>query len=230
MPQSKLEQILLHSNLINPADLAAAAATAAKEDKRLAWMLLEDGAIDERSFAELLSKGTDSELVDPLPPDIPPWVYRKLPSPIARQYKSVPLELVDSRLKVALLDPTDTDSIDVLAAATGLTIVPVVAVRSALERLLEHIYPFDVDVDATKLSPRTLATEPGMDTAPAIAEAKEPGVNTIAAKRPDLPRASGTTDLSQQLDQLEQRLNVIATLLGEARVTLAQLRRAASGK
>lgn len=224
MPQSKLEQILLHSKLINPADLAAAAATADQQDRRLAWMLLDDGAVNERAFAELLSKGTGSEMIDPLPGDVPPWVYRKIPAPIARQYKTVPLDLTDSRLKVALLDPTDTATIEVLAAATGLTIVPVVAVKSALEKLLDHVYPFDVDVDATKLSPRNLETEPGLDTSPAI----EKGSDTISVKRP-VPVASGV-ELSQQLDELEHRLNVIATLLGEVRVTLAQLRRAVSGK
>jgi type IV pilus assembly protein PilB len=229
MPQTKLEKLLLHSKLINPAELADMAASAAQQDRRLAWMLLDEGAIDERAFAELLAKETKTELLDPLPPDVPPWVYRRLPAPIARQYKTVPVDLTDSQLKVAMIDPTDSDTIDVLTAATsGFTILPVVAVKSALERLLEHVYPFDVDVDATRLSSRDFGTEPGMDTA---------RVSVVRAQTPDVKEegsvpdpGTGHPDAAQQIHLLETRLNTISAMLHEAQEALAQLRRSLGAK
>lgn len=229
----KLEQILLRSNLIDPAELAKAAVDAVREQARLAWVLIETGAIEEHELAQVVAQSTKTALVDPLPSGIPTWVYRRIPGPIARQYKVIPIEVNDQELRVAMVDPTDSDALDVIAAVTSLTVASVVGLKSSIERMLNEIYPVDVDVDATLLSPQNVADDSGDisgDISDALEHAvvAEPGLDTmIVSPSRSKSRRSPPTDkisLIQRLERLENEVSEISKLLGQVQQALAELR------
>lgn len=225
MPQRKLEQLLLNSRVVDPAELANRVADADQSQSRLGWSLIESGTIDERVLARVVSEGTQTPLIERLPDEVSPWIYRRIPSPIARQYQIVPLELKDQTLTVAMIDPTDTDALEVLAAASGFTISPVVALKSSLHRLIEHVYPFDIDVDATRLSPQNMHDDSGeqsVQTNPVV----DPGATAAITAPLNLSASPSTLEsIEKRLEVVEKQLDQISTLAAQARLALDQIRK-----
>ena len=215
MPHRKLEQLLLSARVLDPADLANGVARADQAGTRVAWSLIDAGVIDERVFARIVSEGTETALVERLPEDVDRQVYRKIPTSVARQYRVVPIHLDDQKLTVAMIDPTDADAIEVLEAASGLEILPVVALKTSLERLLEHVYPFDIDVDATHVRQ-------------APAEAEEQSVETNPALEPKAPSPASSLNpdaIEKRLELIEKQLDEISTIAAQARLALNQIRK-----
>ncbi len=226
MPQRKLEQLLLNTRVVDPADLANRVADADQSQSRLGWSLIESGAIDERVLARVVSEGTQTPLIERLPDEVSPWIYRRIPSPIARQYQVVPLELNDQTLTVAMLDPTDTDALEVLAAASGFTISPVVALKSSLHRLIEHVYPFDIDVDATRLSPQNMHDDSGEQSVQTNPIKVDPGATAAIPEPVNLSASPATLEsIEKRLEVAEKQLDQISTLAAQARIALDQIRK-----
>lgn len=60
-----------------------------------------------------------------VPKVLPPRLTRLLPRALARELRSVPVGRSSRGLTVAMADPTNTDNVQRLQAATGMTIFPV---------------------------------------------------------------------------------------------------------
>lgn len=207
MQAKRLDQMLLQEDVLQRGELEAALAASHQQQKRFAQTLLEMNLIEERELAQFLTRQTGFPLVDPLPADLPTWVYRRIPGPIARTYQAVPLEVVDRRITVAMLDPTDQNALDILSTASQMSVIPAVAVRGPLEKLLNKVYPVDLDVDATIVSERNLP-EAGDSTGP-MSDDVEPPLNTMTIDRKTLnPRPEGISpnpvadELRSQLDEI----------------------------
>ena len=196
MPRD-LQGILLEAGVVSRDELDAAVTRAERDQEKLPLVLFDMNLIEERPLAELIARQTGLELLEPLPVDVPTWVYRRLPGPIAQSYKAVPVRQEDRTLTVAMLDPTDRGALEVLAAATDLKIVPVVAVRSSLQKLLDSLYPL-VDIEATVISERN--REPGLDTM-AIASARS---TDIEARLDEI--TAGLRDLQAKIAALREQL------------------------
>lgn len=207
MQAKRLDQMLLHEGVLQRGELEAALAASHQQQKRFAQTLLEMNLIEEHDLARFLSRETGFPLVDPLPNDLPTWVYRRIPGPIARTYQAAPLDVVDRRITVALLDPTDQSAIDVLTTATQMTITPAVAVRSSLEKLLNRVYPVDLDVDATIVSERNFPEDSSESTDESVADETEPDLDTmsIEAKTIDLK----PQDFRKQLDEIWRAIRAL---------------------
>lgn len=140
MAGRSLEELLVQTRALSSTQIAVAKRDAETRSRRLAPTLIDLGMMDEARLAQLISETTHLPIVHPLPEERVAELARRVPRAIAREYDVVPIGLDPSHLTVAAVDPLDGNALDVLRIATGLTIRPVVARYSEVQRLLARHY------------------------------------------------------------------------------------------
>lgn len=152
MTDETLARALVDEGVVAPAAIARALADSGREGTTLVRTLLEKRYLADEQLAHAVSRLTGTPLIEPLPLDVAPWIRRRLPVSIAREYLVYPVELESGELTVAMVDPTDRNVIEILEIATRARIRPLVAIRSSLEQVIELFYSIDFDADATVMS------------------------------------------------------------------------------
>jgi hypothetical protein len=104
----------------------------------------------------------------------------RIPPTLAREVLAAPISIDGNRLTVAMLDPTDRQSVEALASASNHEIVPAVAIRSALENLVNELYPEPQGADTTLFSRPGLSLDLGVEESPV-----EPAAHVSRLKRPN---------------------------------------------
>ncbi len=153
--EETLEALLLKSQLVTESQLGAARVDAARTRKRLPETLIDLGFIDERQIAECLAQVSRTPLIDPLPEESAAAIQHKISSAIGRELEVIPIRLDQDTLFVAMVNPLDRNTLEVLAATTGLKIQPMTAVRSAIERLVKGFYSDDYGAPDITVLPAT---------------------------------------------------------------------------
>lgn len=144
-----LETLLLRDGILDPERLALAVEDARRTYKSLAETVIDLGFVGERRLAEWIAGVSGTRLVDPLPDDVPVKLERRLPPATARLRMVVPIGEESGSLCVAMVNPLDETTLQVLRSTSGSDILPVTGVRSAIERLVNRVYPEQLDGDAT---------------------------------------------------------------------------------
>lgn len=222
---ASLEDLLLQHGLISSVQLAVAKRDADVRHKRLAPTIIDLGLIDEVRFARWISQVTGISLVDPLPDDAVFALERRVPRGIATELQVVPIGLDGDRLTIAMLDPTEQTTLEVLRRTTGLDIQPAVGRYGELMRLVTRFYPED-DAEPTILPGQLpIAAETETEAAPFevgsqtlinsharpfILGDESPGSAThIFTPRPDVESDSGAS----QMERIERRLESLERAL-----------------
>ena len=194
-----LEELLVQSRLVSPAQLAVGQRDAQVRNRRLAPTLIDLRLIDDRRFAEWMSQVTDLPLIDPLPAGAVESLVRRIPRAIAREYEVLPLAIEQGAMIIAMVNPLDAAVIDVLRATTGMPIRPVVAVYGSILELMKHFYPEDALAPATmphqKFDPGATLVFGGADVSP--------GSTTRVLRPSEDTNPAGT---ESQLDRIERAL------------------------
>lgn len=128
-----LGDILVEAEIISKKTLERALERQKTDKKRLGAVLEEMGVINEEELTEALSKqfnfktiknfvghSYSQELLDMLPSD---FAMKKLVFPLKQK---------DSMLAVAITDPFDLETMEMLSRMTGLQIIPVLATRKEI--------------------------------------------------------------------------------------------------
>ena len=223
-----LEQLLVDTRLLSPAQLAVAQRDANIRHKRLAATLVDLGMLDERRLAEWMAKVTQLPIVDPLPSGaIEPLQHRISPQ-LAREYQVVPLAIDRDTLTIATMNPIDQSSLEVLRHATGLGIRPVIALYGALTEALARFYP-EQDEELTMMrrppdlelrtlaAPMPIPSNPdaspyGSETLlagvgrPFAKDAPDPASETRVLPMPAPPPLEPEPGSDSQLDRIEHKL------------------------
>jgi hypothetical protein len=149
MHRQNLGEMLVAANLIDEVQMQIALAEQKQTGKRFGSTLVELKFIDENVLAAFLSKQIDVPCISLLHVDIPRKVLRKLTREVALECKAVPVRVDGTRLEVAMLDPTDIESIDKLEKAVGMTVTPLIAPQSSIATMIERCYPEEKDDEST---------------------------------------------------------------------------------
>lgn len=223
-----LEQLLVDTRVLSPAQIAVAQRDAAMRHKRLAATLVDLGMIEEHRFAEWMAKVAELPLVDPLPSGAIDQLQHHISPQLAREYQVVPLAIERDALTIAMMNPLDSSCLEVLRHATGVRIRPVVGLYSALLEMLARFYP-EEDEEPTMMRRPDLRTMAGpmpaaADVSPFGSETLQAGVGRPFAREhhqePDpasetrvLPVAAPPplddeerSEAESQLDRIEHRL------------------------
>jgi hypothetical protein len=155
-----LETLLLRDGILNPEQVVTAVDDARRTHQTLAETVIDLGFVEERRLAEWIAEVSGTQLVDPLPEDVAMQLERRLAPATARLRMVVPVGEESGALYVAMVNPLDEATIQVLKATSGSEIVARTGVRSAIERLVNRVYPEQLDGDATVLPSVRFTFEP----------------------------------------------------------------------
>lgn len=151
MEQKKqLGDILVQAKLISEKTLERALERQRAEGKRLGQVLEEMGVITEHELVDALGRQFGFKTIS----DFSKRAYPKellnlLPTDFVMKRLIFPLKQRDMMLAVAITDPFDSETSDMIARITGLQIVPVIATRrEILEAIARHYLHAPVNPDA----------------------------------------------------------------------------------
>jgi len=130
--------------------------------------------ITDNDVTQLLASeyGMDTFDFEAAKENIPEEVINKIPAKIARRYEVVPISMNSGILRIAMADPADIESLDVIRHLMKMDVEGVIASKKQIDRALEFYYGSDegsvdkflqdmteVTVDLTQDNTRDVTTE-----------------------------------------------------------------------
>lgn len=142
-----LGEMLLAANLIDEVQMEIALAEQAVTKKKFGSTLVDLKFIDENVLAAFLSRQIDLPCISLLHIDIPKKVLRRLSGKLARECQAIPVRFEENQIEVAMVDPTDIDLLTTLEKAVGMSVSPLIAPQSSIEKMIRRFYPVGPDDD-----------------------------------------------------------------------------------
>ncbi len=199
-----LGEMLVSANLIDDVQMRIALAEQRQSGKRFGSTLVELKFIDENVLAAFLSKQIDVPCISLLHIDIPKKVLRKLNRNAALECQSIPVRIEKERLEVAMVDPTDAETVAKVEKAAGMHVTPLIAPESSILTMIERFYP-EEGLDEDTLSVKARSTAADSVTDPIFW---------------DLIEELDSADLHRRLGHIESSLDQIWILLEKVLRTL----------
>ena len=138
--RARLGELLVSEGVISQDQLHEALREHRRSKERLGAVLARRGLVTEERLVELLSKEHGLPSVDIRQQVVSVEIVTLVPAHLARKHEVLPLSRVDGALTVAMSDPTNVVAMDEIAAATRLTVLPVVAAGAAIRAAIERHY------------------------------------------------------------------------------------------
>jgi MSHA biogenesis protein MshE len=136
----RIGDLLVRENLLSDAQLKFALEQQKKTGRKLGRVIVECGFMTEDTLSEVLAKQLNVPFVDLKVFDLNPGVVKLLPEAQARRFRTLALEMVGDRVRVAMADPTDLFAYDELVKIFKREIEPAVATESALLATFDRVY------------------------------------------------------------------------------------------
>lgn len=133
-----LEQLLLDTGMATPEQIQDA--RQANKGSNIAEALSEIGVLTQQQYIEIMEFHLGVPHVNLDTFQLKPEVLKLLDADLVKRYKSVPVEKVGDRLTVAMADPKNVVAIDDIAMATGCQVIPVIAAKSELDKVIRQYY------------------------------------------------------------------------------------------
>jgi len=142
-----LGQKLLRAGLINEIQLQKALELHGNRGMRLGEALVALGLISESDILPLIGHQLNFPWVRLREGMVDPTVVRLIPRSLAEQLSCLALFRIHGELTVAMAEPQNLETVDLLEEMTRLKVRPVLSLRSSIERLLPRCYEEDFKVD-----------------------------------------------------------------------------------
>jgi type IV pilus assembly protein PilB len=145
--RATLGQQLVGAELITPQQLDQALAEGSQKGLRLGETLVEMGMVQEDTILPFIESHLGVPATRLRDGMIDPIAVRLLPRRIAEQLDAIALFRVRGTLCVAMADPQNLEHLDEIERITGLSVRPVFAFRSSIQRTLPRCYEEGFEVD-----------------------------------------------------------------------------------
>ena len=142
-----LGKLLLDEQLVTSRQLQKALEQSRRSGHELARVLIESGYVTQKDVVEALGRQIGVRFVDLDEAIVDPELGRLIPDHLAKRYHVFPVNQVDNRLTLAMVDPLNVIALDDIRLVTGFEIDPVIATEEAISRALSG--QFGVNAIAT---------------------------------------------------------------------------------
>lgn len=140
--KKRLGDLLLDSGLITEEELEKALRLQVGGNRRLGYLLIKMGFISEDQLHSVLSEQLDLPIVR-VENEFDPTVKRFLPKYLCTKYSVIPLSLgANNTLKVAMVDPSDSEAVADIEKYTNKLIRPVLASKSDISANIHSRIPW----------------------------------------------------------------------------------------
>jgi type II secretion system protein E len=130
-------EILLRRGLLNPRQLELSR-NANGEGAKLVDAAVEMGFVNEEEALKALGEEVGLDFIDLAEADIDVSLLKIFPQKLIHRQSLFPIRRNNGQLIVATSDPFDLYPLDEVAAATGLSVVPVLAARNEIAKLIKR--------------------------------------------------------------------------------------------
>jgi len=138
--RKKLGTLLMEAGLIDEYQLAAALSHQHNWGGKLGSIIIELGFAREEDIARIISEKMRVPYVDLFEPEIPLDVIKILKAEIAKKYGVIPVKKEANTLTLAMSDPLDIETMDIIRFVTDLTIKPVLSMASEIKDAIRKYY------------------------------------------------------------------------------------------
>jgi len=140
--KKKLGELLKEAGLIDDFQLQSALAHQRNWGGKLGRILVEMEFVREEDVARVIAEKLGIPYANLFEPEIPSAALKLIKEDVAKKYSVVPVKKEGGGLIVAMSDPLDIETIDVLRFITGLNIKPALAqeseIRDAIRKYYDH--------------------------------------------------------------------------------------------
>ena len=140
VPKLRLGDMLVRENQLTEAQLQQALARQKQTGRRLGAVLQDLGFVTDDVIARLLSSQLQLPFFEPILEKVDLKAAKRLSELQVRKLRALPVGLVGDRVRVAVVDPTDWQSIDGLPRLLGATIEIEIIPETGLHALIDRIY------------------------------------------------------------------------------------------
>ena len=137
---SSYAEVLVDKGLVSVEDIDSAQRLHEEKGLRLDQALIENGAITERAFLEVMAERFDFEIVDLPNEEIENDAIRSLPSRFVYRNHLAPISCKDGKIKIATSDPFDLYIFDEIKLLTNLEVSPVLAPKDEIDKIIKDHY------------------------------------------------------------------------------------------
>src|SRR5438045_1398376 len=143
MTEKQLAEFFVEQRVLQPSQAEDVLSEVELSRKAVAQGMMDGGFIDEPSFYEPIANGLGTEFVDVREREIAPEILRFVPSGLARLHGALPIDMSETALRVALVDPFEVQIAEDLRFALGKDIQVVVSPPEQIEELIKQYYGSD---------------------------------------------------------------------------------------
>lgn len=187
--RKRLGDLLVDAGLITEQQLQATLETK-NEDEKLGDALLREGYITEQQLIEALEFQLGIPHINILQYPIEQDVIQLVPRELAKRHQALPFRKEGNKLYVAMADPMDYFAIEEIRMATGFQIVPGIATKDALFRMITKYYDLQESIEEVldDFSPEEEIEESGItdDDSPIVRMVNQIITNAVAQRASDI--------------------------------------------
>ena len=136
----RLGELLVEKGLITEKQLEQALEEQKKTGKLLGRVLVDLGFVKDEDILSVLGAQTGMEEVDLTNLDVPPQLLEKVPGPLAKAYKIVPIRMEGNTLVVAMGDPLNIQALDDLRFLLDCDVKGLISNEQAVNEAIDRLY------------------------------------------------------------------------------------------
>jgi type IV pilus assembly protein PilB len=163
-----LSDVLLEEGLIDPDQLEQATAEQERLGRTLGRVLIDLGMVKETDLVAALARQVGLDYVDLSDHPVDPAAASLVSEQVARRYRAMPIGFDESRLVVAMSDPSNVFALDDIRTITGMDVKPVVATAADIEAAIRKYGQFEQSVE-------DMATEASANQSEEVSELDQMG-------------------------------------------------------
>ncbi|NOZ63846.1 MAG: type II secretion system ATPase GspE [Caldiserica bacterium] len=172
--RKKLGELLLEKGVITEKQLQQALEEQEKTGKLLGRVLVDLGLVKDEDILAVLGAQTGMQEVDISNIEVSPQLLEKVPGPVAKAYKIVPLRMEGNTLLVAMGDPLNIQALDDLRFLLDCDVKGLISNEQAVNEAIDRLYGGEME------TVEDLLKELEAEAAP-LEEAEERAVEDIQA-------------------------------------------------
>ena len=138
--RKRLGEILIERGKLDQANLDRALRLQQEGDEKLGALLVTLGLCAQRDVAEALAHQLALPLIDASGYPEFPILEERVSARFLREARALPVREDETELELAMVDPTDSYTVDAFEMVTGRAVRPMVAIPTELEAALERLY------------------------------------------------------------------------------------------
>ena len=154
--QKKLGEILVEWGIINPKEQARALEHAKAKNLRFGEALLDLKVCSENNVFKALAAQHNMEYIDLDKSAVAPGAVNAIPDELMKKHLILPLGQENGKLRVAIHDPLDLETLDILRFRLNKEIRTVLAPKSRIKRYLDDLFNTSASSTIDKTMDKTL--------------------------------------------------------------------------